>query len=569
MPRPPATLIDSLEAATAGRRTGLTLLDRHERPTVFSWGALYARAERVAAGLQALGVAPGERVALVFPTSVGFFDAFFGALLAGAVPVPLYPPVRLGRLDEYHRRTAAMIRASGAVTVLAEPRVRRILGETIARSGARHGCRTLEGLPRGSYRRPAARDEDLALVQFSSGTTVEPKPVALSHRAILAQARVLNSLWPDTATVTHRGASWLPLYHDMGLIGCVVPALERRADLTLLPPEAFVTRPALWLRAISRARATISPAPSFAYSLCVHKIGDEELEGVDLSCWRVALNGAERVVPSVMREFAKRFARWGFREEALTPVYGMSEAALAVTFSELDRPPRTVCLERQALSSGRVVRDPTGVELVSVGRPLPGFEVRVGGEGVGPVRVRGPSLMEGYLGMPALTAETVRGGWLETGDLGFVLDGELYLTGRRKDMLLLRGRNHAPEDVEHALDEVEGVRRGCAVAVSWLPEDADGERLLVLVEHRTGPGVVPEALASACGSAVTRRTGLVPDRVVVLPPGTLPRTSSGKLRRADALDRFRSGTLGPAPAVTWRRLASAVLRSTLAYARIR
>jgi acyl-CoA synthetase (AMP-forming)/AMP-acid ligase II len=574
--RTPNTLVEALERAAAVPGAGLELLDRHERATGLSWTAAARRGRRVAAGLQALGVAPGARVALVFPTSAAFFDAFFGVLLAGAVPVPLYPPVRLGRLDEYHRRTARMIELTGAGLVLADRRVRRILGETMRRARPRHGCPTLDELPAGRWREPSTRPDDLGLVQFSSGTTVEPKPVALSHRAILAQARLLNGFWPDGDGITHSGVSWLPLYHDMGLIGCVIPALERPAELTLLPPEAFVARPALWLRALSRTGATVSPAPNFAYALCVHKIRDEELDGVDLSRWRVALNGAEAVVPSVMRQFRRRFARWGFRAEAMTPVYGMSEAALAVTFGDIHGVPVTERFDRIALAEGRARTDEDGVELASVGRPLPGFELRVvGADGdpvepgsVGVVHVRGPSLMAGYLDQPERTARAMRDGWLDTGDLGFLHAGELYLTGRRKDMLLLRGRNHAPEEVETALDEVEGVRRGCAVAVSWLPEGAEGELLLVFVESRAARADAERRrLADACIAAVPSASGLVPDRVVVLAPGTLPRTSSGKLRRGEALRRWLDGTLQPPKPVTWGRLAGALAKSRLAYAR--
>ncbi len=193
------------------------------------------------------GLIQDDRVALVYPTCAGFFDAFFGVLLAGAVPVPLYPPVRLGRLDEYHERTAAMLRAVDARLVLAERRVRRLLGPAIEAAQPALGCRTLDELPRAQPKSMPVGEGDLALVQFSSGTTVDPKPVALSHRAVVAQTMCLNGFWPDGNGIVHSGASWLPLYHDMGLIGCVFPALERGAVLTLIPPELFVARPAVWL----------------------------------------------------------------------------------------------------------------------------------------------------------------------------------------------------------------------------------------------------------------------------------------------------------------------------------
>ena len=277
-----------LERAAMSANGGLRILDRRERSRWLPWSEIHDQARSVAGGISAGGVAQGQRVALIYPTCEGFFDAFFGILLAGAVPVPLYPPLRLGRLDEYHDRTAAMLRAAGARLVLAEKRVRRLLGPAIEAAQTPLGCRMIDELPPAGPISLPVREDDLALVQISSGTTVDPKPVALSHRAVVAQTLRLNGFWPDGNGVVHSGVCWLPLYHDMGLIGCVFPALERGAVLTLIPPELFVARPAAWLRAISRYRATVSPAPNFAYGLCVDRVRDDELEGVDLSSWRVA-----------------------------------------------------------------------------------------------------------------------------------------------------------------------------------------------------------------------------------------------------------------------------------------
>jgi acyl-CoA synthetase (AMP-forming)/AMP-acid ligase II len=518
-------------------------------------------------------------VALVYPTCAEFFEAFFGILAAGAVPVPLYPPVRLGRLDEYSARTAAMLRAVDAALVLADRRVARLLGEAVAAAGPVHGCADVGCLPEAEGREVEVSAADLALVQFSSGTTVDPKPVALSHRAVIAQTVRLNSFWPDGNGRVHSGASWLPLYHDMGLIGCVFPALERPAVLTLIPPELFVARPAVWLQTISRYRATVSPAPNFAYGLCVEKIRDEEMEGVDLSSWKVALNGAEPVAPQVLRTFQERFSRWDFRVEALTPVYGLSEAALAVTFSDIDRPFSSRFFDRDQLADGRgAVESPGGLEMVSLGRPLPGFELRIVDRErqelpeaqVGRVLVRGPSLMDGYLGMEPATAAVLRDGWLDTGDLGFLIDGELFLTGRAKDVLILRGRNHSPVEVEHALDTISGVRTGCAAAVSFMPEDGRTESLVVLVEARkevtrqSYPRIAMEAART-----VRSATGLQPDHVEVVSPGTLPRTSSGKIRRREALRRWQSNELLPPAPVNPMTVGAALIRSSLAAARSR
>jgi acyl-CoA synthetase (AMP-forming)/AMP-acid ligase II len=441
------------------------------------------------------------------------------------------------------------------------------------------GCRTpkeISGEPGCAVARAAG---DLALIQFSSGTTVDPKPVALSHRAVVSQAAALNAHWPDTDDRVQSGVSWLPLYHDMGLIGCVITALERPGTMTLIPPELFLVRPAAWLRAISRYRATVSVAPNFGYGLCAEKIRDEELEGVDLSSWEIALNGAEPVVPRVMRRFQRRFEPWGLRPETLTPVYGLSEATLAVTFSALDRPCTTRKFDRETLSlSGRALESADGVEITSVGLPIDGFQVRVvdpeqrdlpAGR-VGRLLVRGPSLMEGYYGRPEASAEVLKNGWLDSGDLGFLYRDELYLTGRAKDVLILRGRSHAPTEIEATVDLVDGVRTGCSVAVSWLPDEADGEVMVLLVEaKRDVPETAYREIADRCRATVSAATGLTAEVVEVVAPGTLPRTSSGKLRRQEALRRYLRDELTPPDRVTPLRLAGAAVRSSLELAKMR
>ncbi|MDX1996082.1 MAG: AMP-binding protein [Thermoanaerobaculia bacterium] len=574
-------LLATAAASAAGATTGLRFVDRREAATLLTWRELHRRAAEVGAALQKLGVGRGERVGLVYPTGPEFFFGFFGALAAAAVPVPLYPPVRLGRLDEYHERTAAMLRAASARLVLADRTVGRLLGESIEHARPALGCRTLDdlppnsGLPVGTLVSP----DELALVQFSSGTTVAPKPVALSHRAILAQVRALNALWPAVPGGQQRGVSWLPLYHDMGLIGCVFPALALITDLTLIGPEVFVTRPAVWLRAISRYQATISPAPNFAYGLCVEKIRDEELAGVDLSSWRVALNGAEAVSGHTARAFIERFSRWGFRPEAMTPVYGLSEAALAVSFSFITRPFRSGTYARSTLAPGEIaVPEPNGTEVVSVGQPLPGFEIEVRDDAglpcqerqVGRIWIRGPSLMTGYLDQPEATAKALVAGWLDSGDLGFVADDELYLTGRAKDLVILRGRNYPPEEIERCLDGAPGVRVGCTAATSWLPDQGEREELVVFVEAARDAGEpVRAALPETVRAAVLAATGLPVDQVVVAEPGTLPRTSSGKIRRGETLRLWLAGALeAPAP-VSALRLAAAFARSTFAHRRAR
>ena len=568
------TLIHLLRRAQQAPRAdgGLRFVDLRERERFFAWPEVVDRAARSAGTLQRLGVRPGDRVAIVSPTEIGFMDAFFGALWAGAIPVPLYPPVRLGRLDEYIGRTAAMLAAVQAAVVVVESRVQKLFGGVMERHRPTHGLLALDRLPLGEPVAAAILDEeDIGLIQFSSGTTAEPKPVALSHRALLANLDRILDLLPEPSDPPQAGVSWLPLYHDMGLIGCLFPALARGGPLTLLSPEVFLARPALWLRAISRHRGTATTAPNFAYALCLSRVSDEELVGVDLSSLRVALNGAEPIAARTLRDFAARFAPYGFDPAAMMPVYGMSEAALAVTFSERGPGPVVLRAGRAALLDGSL-REAQGeepaIEIVSVGRALRGFAVEVRGPTgdplpagqIGGIFVQGPSLLSRYWnGAPS----PLRDGWLETGDLGALIDGQLYITGRAKDLLILRGRNHAPQTLELVADGVPGVRTGCTAAVAIHGEE--GEQLVIFVEsHAPPPG-----LAEAVRTAILAEQGLEPDLVVVLEPGTLPRTSSGKMRRGEAARRWMAGTLEPPEEMGALRLAGKMAQSYLGYWRSR
>ncbi|WP_224361570.1 fatty acyl-AMP ligase [Hyalangium versicolor] len=569
-----ATVTEML-TATARSEMGLTFVDASERETVVSWAEVHRRARQTAAGLQRLGVAEGDRVAILLPTSLGFMDAFFGTLLAGAVPVPLYPPVRLGRLEEYHRSTARMLEVTGAAVVLTDLKVKLLLGAAVEAARPRLGCRTVDEVSRGDDALTVSvRPEALGLIQFSSGSTVDPKPVALTHAALMAQVAALEAASPLPPGTPPVGVSWLPLYHDMGLIGCLLAALYYPGNLVLIPPEVFLARPALWLRALSRHKGFISPAPNFAYGLCLKRVKDSELEGVDLSWWKHALNGAEPVSLETLRRFVDRFERYGFSSSALRPVYGLSEASLAVTFPPAGRGPRPLAVDAGVLAQeGRVEEGSRA--LVSVGAPVAGVEVQVRDEQglelperrVGRVFARGPSVMVGYYGDAEATSRALSPeGWLDTGDLGFVAGGELYLTGRAKDLVIIRGANHAPQAFEECLQAVEGVRVGCAVALGFTPEGTEDEALLILAE-RVGPVVEDATVEERVRAAVVANTGVRPHTVRMLDPGTLPRTSSGKLRRSEALRLYLAGELRPPKKVGAVGLAVEMARSALAFVR--
>ena len=384
------------------------------------------RALSIAADLMARGVRKGDRVALVLPTCPEFVECLFGVLCAGAIPVPLYPPVRLGRLEEYHSKTAAMLRAVDAALVVTDERIRRFLGAAVQLAAPRLGCVTASSLDGMNSLEIGAAADNVALIQFSSGTTHDPKPVALTHANLLSNLAAIERYLIDEGAPNLVGVTWLPLYHDMGLIGNLLSAFYFPSPLVLLPPELFVAVPGAWLRAISRHRGTVTAAPNFAFGLCLKRIRDEELDGVDLSSWRVSLNGAEAVSAAVQRRFDERFARWGLRASALTPCYGMAEASLAVTFKPAGTSFRTLGVDAEKLARDGVVA-PGTKELVSVGRPLAGVEVEIRDAAgvslppgrVGHIFVRGPSVMAGYFGRTDLTDQAIHDGWLDSGDLGF------------------------------------------------------------------------------------------------------------------------------------------------------
>lgn len=569
-----AGTVNAALVRAAASAHGLVFVDEREQERAVPWSEVLDGARRMAGALAERGIGPGDRVAMVLPTGTDFMDAFFGTLLAGAVPVPLYPPVRLGQMEEYVRGTARMLEVVGARMLLSDSRIRLLLGGAVELARPALGCPTVAELRDGAVAHDVpVTGDSLGLIQFSSGSTVDPKPVALTHLALMSQVAALAQLLQVPAGSPPTGVTWLPLYHDMGLIGCLLEALYYPGTLVLLPPELFLARPALWLRALSRHRGIVSPAPNFAYGLCLKRVRDEDLDGVDLSHWRYALNGAEPISAAVQERFAARFARAGFRAESLMPVYGLSECALAVTFTSADGPKRELRVDADALAATGQVSAGTR-RIVSVGTPLPGAAVDVRGDDgesrddghVGRVWIRAPFVMHGYFGQPHASAEVMRDGWLDTGDFGFVDAGELFITGRAKDVVIIRGANHAPQTFEDCLGIVEGVRTGCAVALGFTPPGQDDEALLVLAERTDG---APPDLESQIAAAIVEHTSIVPHTVVVLAPGTLPRTSSGKLRRGEALRRYLGGELRPPAPLTPLRVGAQVARSLAAFARHR
>ncbi|MCX8016907.1 MAG: AMP-binding protein [Rhodocyclaceae bacterium] len=574
------TLSEALDwqAAHQGERIHLTVLDDAGGVEEVSFARLSAAAYRVAAGLIARGVAPNDRVALMLPTGLDFFAAFYGALAAGAVPVPLYPPTRPAQLEEHLRRVAGIIANAGAVLLIADARTRLFADALAVRCPRLTGCATVAELSAGeALAAPLPRQaSDLAFLQYTSGSTGEPKGVMLSHANLLANLAAMRTA--TGATGADVFVSWLPLYHDMGLIGAGLGSLVAGFRLVLMSPLAFLAHPQTWLAAISRFRGTLSAAPNFAYELCASRLSDAQLAGLDLSCWRLAFNGAERVSAGTLERFAARLAPYGFRATAFTPVYGLAECALGLCFPPPGRGPRIDWIDRRLLGETGEARPraqgPEAQAVVGCGYPLPGYAVRiVDGAGralperrVGRVEFRGPSATAGYFENPAATARLLDGPWRISGDLGYLAEGELFLTGREKDLIIRAGHNLYPQELEEAIGEIPGVRRGNVAVFAALDEPSGTERLVVLAETREADPAAQARLRSEIDRLAVDLIGMPVDQIVLAPPGTVLKTSSGKLRRAACREAYEQGRLlrHRSPLGQALRLAAGLIAARLA-----
>jgi 1-acyl-sn-glycerol-3-phosphate acyltransferase len=536
--------------------------DRAEQPITYE--RLEREAAKVAGGLRERGIGPGDTVSLMLPTGLDFLRSFLGILMVRAVPVPIYPPVRLDRLEEYATRQAGILADAEArllVTIgrarpvagLLRPAVPSLADVLTADEVAGAGAAAIEA---------GAEPSDVAFIQYTSGSTGRPKGVVLTHENLLANIRAIGEALEVQPTDV--GVSWLPLYHDMGLIGSWLFCLHHGLPITLLPPTSFLARPERWLWAIHERRATLSAGPNFAYELCARRIPDGALEGLDLSSWRAALNGAEPVSPGTVERFTHRFARFGLRRESLIPAYGLAECSVALALPPVGRAARFDRVARRPFQDdGRAEPaepdDPSALAFVSAGRALPGHEIRIVDDDgrdvpertVGRLVFRGPSATGGYHRQPEATdAIALPGGWLDSGDLAYRADGDVHIAGRRKDLIIKGGRNLVPQEIEEVAAEVEGIRRGCVVAFGVEHPDSGTEGLVVVAETRLSDPAERERLESAVTERVAAAVDVPPDRVVLAPPGAVLKTSSGKVRRAATRERYLGGAIGRPPRTT-------------------
>lgn len=561
------------EAAPSQARTLPEVLDWHlanqpDRPhirfyadrgpgSVITYRQLHQGAVKVAAGLQKQGLVPGTPVAIMLPSEASYFFAFWGVLLAGGMPVPIYPPTRMAQMEEHLKRQQAILgncRATHLITLPEALLFGRLLKSNLPQLQA---LLTVDELTDGGgeYTVLPLQENDTAFLQYTSGATGNPKGVVLTHASLLANIRAMGrAVEVDDSDVV---VSWLPLYHDMGLIGCWLSSLYFATQLVLLSPLDFLSRPVRWLHAIHRYGGTLSPAPNFAYEICLSRLSDKDLDGLDLSSWRCAFNGAEAVSPTSVERFCNRFADYGFRPEAMMPVYGLAEDSVGLAFPPIGRAPLIEDVNREIFTrSGRAVPVPAGTDdclrFVACGRPLPKHEIRVVDRAgheipeqqVGRVQFRGPSACSGYYRNSEATAELFDGDWLNTGDLGYISAGEIFITGRSKDLIIIAGRNIYPQELEEAIAELPGIRKGNVAVIGSRDPGSGSERLVVVAETRETSEQTLTRLRDQITELAVQLLGNPPHDLLLTPPQTIPKTSSGKIRRAATCQRYEQGQLG-------------------------
>ena len=551
--------------------------DGTERFCAFS--ELCDQAERRAADLHARGLKKGDRLAIVVPDPDEFVLSFLGAVMGGIVPVPIYPQLSFKNVESYHDTVTHIANASGAAMVLTTAATKPYVEPVLPRASSLKQLLTVDELgAQDNGKIDVSIDpEDLAFLQFTSGSTSRPKGVQVTHRNLAwnSESFMIHGLEKDSSF--DKGVSWLPLFHDMGLIGFVIGPLFTNIPVVFMPTASFVRNPRIWLDKIHQHRGTITYAPNFAYALVTKRVKEKDLGDLDLSCLRRAGCGAEPIQAKTLHEFAEKLRPAKFDARAFLPSYGMAEATLAITFVPAFSGVRSDTVDKAGLEKAVAKPVPAGegegassyVRLVNCGHAFPEHEIavvdesgkRLGDRQVGQIVTRGPSISKGYYQEPELTAESFKplrdeaGGadgekWLYTGDLGYTItnesDGrrEVFICGRLKDMIIVRGRNFYPSDLEWVVSEMPGVRRGNVVAFS---AEIDGEEQLVITAE--GMSSEAEALKTAIAQRIVADFALTPHDVVIVPQGTLPRTSSGKPQRRKTRQMYLEDTLARARTV--------------------
>jgi 1-acyl-sn-glycerol-3-phosphate acyltransferase len=525
-------------------RPHIYLHDSHREEIIISYGDLLKSATSVAQGLVYRGLSPQQTVAIMLPTGQDFFSAFLGVILAGGIPVPIYPPFRANLIEEYIKHETKILTNAMTEILITFTEVSTLSSVLREYVGPLKEIVTISDLLRNRHDipLPSLDSDQLALIQYTSGSTGDPKGVQLTHSNLLHNIRsigkVLN-IQPQDVVV-----SWLPLYHDMGLIGTWLGSLYYGVPITIMSPISFLTHPEKWLWAIHYHRATISAAPNFAYELCLSKINDKKLVGLDLSSWRCAFNGAEAIYPKTLERFIKKFSAYGFKATSLYPVYGLAENSVALTIPDLGQEPIIDRVDRLSVDEFNIAKpaDTTTKnihEFVCCGKPIPDHKIRIVDEAgselperkIGHLQFQGPSAMQGYFQNPTATAAAYHEGWWATGDLGYIAEGSLYITGRAKDLIIKAGRNIYPQEVEELVEQVKGVRKGRVVAFGTADKRRGTEKLIIVAETHEKDKAFQQSLQATIIDKIASTIGLPPDEVIIAPPDTITKTSSGKLQR--------------------------------------
>ncbi len=545
------SLIPRLESVAESGIGRVTFVAGDDYDTI-SWGQLHTEARAVAAGLQARGIGPGRHVALLGPTTRRLITAIQGVWLAGATLVTMPLPMRMGALEQFIDQTRHRIRRSDSALVVIDSELAAFV-EPIEGDPPFLGLDELfadDAPTAADWQRPVLDPSSLAVLQFTSGSTSEPKGVMLPHEQICNN---LDGAW-EAAGLGHEDVivSWLPLYHDMGLVGLLTIPMTIGATLVQGAPQDFLARPLRWMRWISDHGGTGTAGPNFSYALAARALRRAE-EPLDLSHLRIMLNGAEPVDAPTFRKFFEAGSRFGLDPAGAFPAFGMAEVCIAGCFPSPGKGLRTDWVDRDALEVDREARpveadSEGGTELAILGAPVPGLEIaivepdggeRLGDRRVGELLIRGNSLTTGYYRNPAATEELIRDGWLHTGDLAYTVGGELVVCGRIKDVIIVGGRNVYPQDVEKVVGEIDGVRTGNVIAFGVAGRNG-AQNMIVVAESKPGH---PDDLARTITREVTRSVGIPPKEVVLVEPGSVPKTSSGKLQRSACRIQFQSGEL--------------------------
>lgn len=568
------TLIDVLQwhATHHGARDHLRFFHDDAHEDVLSYAELAQHVQAIAGALQHVGLRQGRAVAIMLPTGRDYFFAFLGILAAGGVPVPIYPPARPNQLEDHLQRHAAILNNCQAELLITVPEAKTVARLLKAQVGSLNRIVTPSDLAatNAALQPVTLSPQHVAFIQYTSGSTGNPKGVVLSHANLLANIRAMGQR--VRASSDDVFVSWLPLYHDMGLIGAWLGSLYYGSLFVVMSPLSFLAKPQRWLWAIHRYRGTLSAAPNFGYELCLSKIDERDIEGLDLGSWRAAFNGAEAVSPETVTRFAQRFAPHGFQARAMMPVYGLAESTVGLAFPQLDR---GVVIDRVVrdtfAQTGHAVPasadDANALRFVACGQPLVGHDIRIVDEfgqevpdrQQGRVQFCGPSATVGYFRHATATRQLFDGAWLNTGDLGYLADGDLHPTGRTKDIIIRAGRNLYPHELEESVGAIPSIRKG-RVAVFGAMDAATGtERLVVLAETRETDAETLQQLRTQINALAVDLIGGAPDEIVLAPPNTVLKTSSGKIRRSACREQFERGQLGAARRPVWLQVLHLLL----------